>query len=58
MSLLTLFHHPKTERRRIVLDTALLDAAFKPASSRPSCVPLRPPAYRRTESARPALKAA
>lgn len=58
MSLLAIFRHPKPERRAAVLDTALLSAAFKPAGIRPSCVPLRPPAYRRTESARETLKAA
>ncbi len=58
MSLLAIFRHPKPERRVAVLDTALLSAACKPAGIRPSCVPLRPPAYRRTESGRETLKAA
>ena len=61
MTLLTLFRHAKhakPEARPIVLDTAVLGDAFKPARSRPSCVPVRPPSYRRTDSAGPALKAA
>lgn len=58
MTLLTLFRRTKPRERTIVLDSAVLGDAFKPARLRPVCVPPRPPAYRRTDSAHETLKAA
>ena len=61
MTLLTLFRHAKQAKPKagpIVLDTSVLGDAFKPARIRPSCVPVRPPAYRRVDSDGPTLKAA